>query len=838
MLAAIAVMRSPHRLTHYCISIESLLEMGTRSTSFHALILKLGLYCRYWPTPRRALQSATSVNLGHSPAKPLMHYPDAGPCTRSPSICMPDASRRQSERADQPAPEVRVKRLEGISKLTGRERYVDDLPFDDALWGMTVRTRVPRGRIREIKFGSAVDWSQFVVVDHRDIPGPNEVFLIERDQPVLASDYTRHMHEPVVLIAHPDREMCRRAVADVQIIIDQEPPALDYRLPASPEQIQRNNDNLLKVLKIEKGNTERALEQATHVVEGLYETGAQEHVYIENQGMMAWVEDGVVVTKGSMQCPYYVVNALKHALNRDESQVRVIQTPTGGGFGGKEDYPSNLALHAALLALKANRPVKIVYDRPEDMAATTKRHPAQTRHRTGFDSAGKLVAQHIDVTMDGGAYVTLSPVVLSRGIIHAAGPYACDNVRIDGRAVLTNAVPFGAFRGFGAPQTLFALERHMDVCADQLGIDPIELRRINLIRDGQTTSTGQVINDGTDRTAVLDQAAQAIRFREKQEAHESFNATEPYLRRGVGLACFWHGAGFTGSGEVALKSRLRVQGHADGRVEILSSSTEMGQGTWTVFTQIAAEHLGIAPADIIITEPDTSRVPNSGPTVASRTTMVVGRLVERACDDLRHSLGLDNAARGEAVTSAIRAWHTANPGQSLFGEAQYKKPPGINWDDDTYKGDAYGTYGWATYAAEVEIDLRTYTARVIDFVAVQEIGKVLNDTLARGQIQGGVAQGIGWALLEECKWELGGMKNCQLTNYIIPTSDDLPPIRVAFLENPYDHGAQGAKGIGELPMDGPGPAIANAIADAIGVQANIIPLTPERIMGMMDKTHA
>src|SRR5881397_636141 len=550
--------------------------------------------------------------------------------------------------------------------------------------------------------------------------------------------------------------------------------------------------------------------------------------------MIAWIEDQVLVVKGSMQCPYYVLSALKHALARDESRVRVIQTPTGGGFGGKEEYPSDIALHAALLALKAGRPVKIVYDRGEDMAATTKRHPSLVRHRTGLTKDGRLLAQDIDVVLDGGAYVTQSPVVLSRGIIHAAGPYSCDNVRIAGRAMFTNAVPFGAFRGFGAPQTLFACERHMDVIARTLGIDPIELRRINLLRDGQTTATGQVIRDGTDRLVVMEQALELSRYREKQRGHAAFNATHATLRRGSGLATFYHGAGFTGGGEVALKSQLRVAGRPDGGVEVLSANIEMGQGTLTVFTELAAGRLGLAPEDVTIAEADTTRVPNSGPTVASRTTMIVGGLVERACDDLRRRLELDDQARGKAVKEAIRRWHREHPGQPLVGEAAYEKPPGIEWDDRTYRGDAYGAFAWAAYVAEVEVDLRTCATHVIDFVAVQEVGKVLNPTLATGQVQGGVVQGIGWALMEECKWRDGAMANNQLTNYLIPTSDDVPSVRVAFLENPYPHGAGGAKGLGELPIDGPAPAILNAVARATGADPRAIPLTPEKLMELLE----
>jgi CO/xanthine dehydrogenase Mo-binding subunit len=731
-----------------------------------------------------------------------------------------------------------MQRREGLAKLTGRERYVDDLPLDGFLWAATVRSRVPRGRITAVRFGREVDWSQFVVVDHRDIPGPNDVLLIERDQPVLAAEYVRHAHEPVLLIAHPSRAAARRAARAVEVVVEPEPPALDFRVPPRPDQVQYGADNVLKRLRIEQGDVDQALAAADVVVEGVYETGAQEHVYLETQGMVAHVDGDVVVVTGSMQCPYYVLSALQHALARDETRLRVVQAATGGGFGGKEEFPSHVALHAALLALKAGRPVKLVYDRGEDMAATTKRHPSRVRHRTGLTRDGRLVAQDIDVLLDGGAYVTLSPVVLSRGIIHAAGPYHCEHVRIEGRAMFTNAVPFGAFRGFGAPQTLFACERHMDVIARTLGVDPVELRRRNLIRDGQTTATGQVIRDGTDRAAVLDRALEMSGYHAKRAEHASFNAAHSTKRRGIGLATFYHGAGFTGSGETHLASRVHVAGLPDGRVEVRTANIEMGQGTLTVFTQLAADRLGLEPEAIVIAPADTARVPNSGPTVASRTSMIVGRLVERACDQLRREVGLTDSARGGAVTDAIVRRHRANPGREPLGEAVNERPPGTAWDDTTYRGDAYGAFAWAAYVAEVEVDLRTCAARVTDFVAVQEVGKVLNETLARGQIQGGVVQGIGWALLEECRWRDGAMINAQLTNYLIPTSDDVPPIRVAFLENPYPHGAQGAKGIGELPIDGPAPAIVNAVAAATGTDPREIPLTPERLMELMEEEHS
>ena len=734
-----------------------------------------------------------------------------------------------------------MKRREGLAKLTGRERYLDDLPLPvGGLWAATVRSREARGMLRAVRFGEGVAWDDFVIVDHRDIPGQNVVVLIEDDQPVLASSEVRHVHEPVLLLAHPSRAALRHAVRAVSIEIEPQVPVLDVTTQPRPEQLQYNDDNVFKHLSVNKGDISQGFESAVHVIEGAYATGAQEHVYLETQGMLATLEAGdgegdVVVVRGSMQCPYYVHRALMTALDRPAHRVRVIQTPTGGGFGGKEEFPSMLAIHAALLALKAQRAVKLVYERSEDLAVSTKRHAAWIHHRTALDATGRLLAQDIEIAMDAGAYVTLSPVVLSRAVIHAAGPYRCPNVRIRGRSMLSNRVPSGAFRGFGAPQAHFASERHMDRVAAALGLDPVTLRQRNLLRDGDCTATGQRITDGSDRQGLLRRALEMADWEHKREQHRVWNASERWHRRGIGLAVFHHGAGFTGSGEVDLASEVHVAGLEDGRVEVLAAATEMGQGTITVLTQLAAARLGLDPEQVLVAEPDTARVPDSGPTVASRTAMIVGRLVERAADDLLARLGSrPQPGDGQALSRAIVAWHRAHPGRTLLGRARYQPPAGIVWDDQRYRGDAYGAYAWAAYVAEVEVDLTTYAARVIDFVAVQEVGKVLNEVLARGQIQGGVVQGIGWALSEEIVSRNGAMVNAQLTNYIIPTCDDTPRIRVAFEENPYPHGAQGSKGIGELPMDGPGPAIANAIAAALDVDPRVLPLRPERIMALVE----
>jgi CO/xanthine dehydrogenase Mo-binding subunit len=718
-----------------------------------------------------------------------------------------------------------IPRVDGLGKLSGSTKYVDDLTMPGMMFGGTIRSQVPRGRITKIHFDPSINWDEYVVVDHRDITGHNEIRLLELDQPALVASEIRHKHEAVVLIAHESMEAVRRALRAVRIEVDPLPAVLDMCQDLTPDLIQYGSDNVFKTIDIRKGDPSAVFANAAHVVEGVYETGSQEHVYLETQGVIAYHDDERLVIKGTLQCPFYVLDALTHFFDRTADAFRVVQTPTGGGFGGKEDYPSVLAIHAALLCEKAGKPVKIIYDRQEDMAVTTKRHPSRMRHRTALDRDGKLLAIEIEVILDGGAYMTLSPVVLSRGVIHAAGPYACDNVHIHGEVRLTNTPPNGAFRGFGAPQTLFATERHMDVIAETIGIDPVELRRRNIIRDGQTTATSQVIDDGVDRVAIMDRALELADYHDRIAKHQTENATHPYLRRGVGFATIYHGAGFTGAGETYLESEVWVEGMPDGSVEVLSANTEMGQGTETVLQQIAGNTLKMPSAQVRVATPDTSRVPNSGPTVASRTVMIVGRLVERACEDLMRQVGADG----------IRAWHDKHPSQRLLGKAKYETPASIQWDDEAYRGDAYGCFAWATYVAEVEVDLRTYGVRVTDFVALQEVGKVIHPTLATGQIQGGVAQGIGWALMEEVVVKDGAMVNNQMTNYVIPTAGDLPPLRVFFDEQPSRFGPGGAKGIGELPMDGPAPAILNAVSRALSTSLNVVPLTPERLMQHLDE---
>jgi CO/xanthine dehydrogenase Mo-binding subunit len=689
----------------------------------------------------------------------------------------------------------RVPRKEGVAKVTGTARYIDDISFPGMLHGATVRSTIPRGRILSVR--RAFDIRGFTIADYRDIPGKNVVALIEDDQPCLAEREVRHDAEPILLLAHARKEKLLSAKVEIE-----------YR-PLEPNFDPGRSEKIFKEIRIEKGKVERGFDAAETIVEGEYRVGLQEQLYIETNGVIAVPEKGGITLYGSLQCPYYVHKALRVLLNLPAEKIRVVQTETGGGFGGKEEYPSMIAGHASILALKAKRPVKIVYDRVEDMLATTKRHPGVIRHRTGVAKDGRLTAIEIDILLDGGAYVTLSPVVLSRAALHATGPYRCDDVRIRGRVVMTNTPPNGAFRGFGAPQTQFAAEVHMERIAEALGMDPVRLREINAFRPGDTTATGQKLGKDTSAVKVLREAVKRTDFRRRRRQLTGSN-------RGIGLSLFFHGSGFTGGGEIKLASKASLELTKRG-ARILVGSTEIGQGTRTMHAQIVADRLGIPYERVEVSEADTGRVPDSGPTVASRTCMIVGKILENCAREMKRRLGRMTPAE------------YLDKNGPLVITKEYDRPAEMRWSDETYEGDAYGAYGWGCDVAEVERDPDTWEVRPVRVTAVQEIGKAIHPILAAGQIEGGTAQGIGYALLEEVAMRDGRMANAQLTNYTVPTTMDTPPLETVILENPYEHGPFGAKGVGEMPMDGPAPAIVNAIRH-MGLDVREIPATPERLM--------
>ncbi|MEA2650382.1 MAG: hypothetical protein QOI85_103 [Chloroflexota bacterium] len=752
-----------------------------------------------------------------------MERPSLTVRTLPPGVAAPDTAPLVIP-TDAPAPgrarSLAPLRREGPAKLTGEAKYADDLVFPGAWFGATIRSAQPHARLLGIELDDAFDWKRIIVVTADDIPGENIVSLIADDQPVLVpvGGEIRHQAEACALIAAPDRGTLREARRHVRLRTE--------RLPAVFDPLESEHE--FAHYTVARGDAATAMAAAELVIEGTYRVGHQEQLYIENQAMIAVPrEDGGVTVHGSLQCPYYIHKAMKRALNMGNELAVVVQAETGGGFGGKEEYPSVIALHAALLALKCRKPVRMIYDRHEDISATTKRHPAVVRYRSGVSDTGELIAQEVEVIMDGGAYCTLTPVVLSRGVLHAGGPYRCENVRITGRAMATNTPPNGAFRGFGAPQTEFAAEMQINRIADALDASPLDLRRRWVYREGDVTPTGQVLRESVGGIEVLEAAAAESAFDRTHAQTRSMREGRTDGARtatGIGLALAWHGAGFTGSGEVRLASVASLELTDDGRLRILTASTEMGQGTKTIFPQLVADALGIEYDQVEIAPQDTSIVPDSGPTVASRTAMVVGGLLIKAAERLR--------VRVEEATGRPFGESYREAGPMRIDE-QFVPYPGEPFDDKQYTGDAYPAFGWAAAVARVEVDLDTGEVAVRECVSADDIGRVIHPILAEGQVEGGTLQAIGYATIEEMKLVDGRYLNDRLATYLIPTSLDAPRIKSILVEKPYSGAPHGAKGVGELPMDVGAPAVVAAIHDAAGVWIHDLPATPERILAAL-----
>ncbi|MBW2523422.1 MAG: xanthine dehydrogenase family protein [Deltaproteobacteria bacterium] len=733
-----------------------------------------------------------------------------------------------------------VSRVDGPAKLTGRARYVDDYPpLEGELAGRTVRSSVPRGLLRAIRLDPGFDWSDVTVVTAEDVPD-NVVALIEDDQPVLARDRVNHVYGPVALVACRDRGKLERACRAIEVDVEPLPAVLDPLEAMRGERVVWGEDNVQKRYRIRRGRADaadpvagirRALAECSVVVRGRYSTHHHDQLYVEPQGVLAyWNEAGVHVL-GSMQCPYYVQKGFLRTFRLSPDQVHVTQAVTGGGFGGKEEYPTLLALHAALLARKSGRPVRMIYDRTEDLEATTKRHPSVTEVVSGCDRDGRLRALHLTTVFDAGAYVTLTPVVLSRGVLHAGGPYRWDDVLIEGVSVATNTPPNGAYRGFGVPQTMWAIERHLDRIARELRRDPVELKAQNLLAVGDCLPTGQRLRDSVGVSECVDRALRASEYRLKRRLGPR---REGRRSRGIGASVFIHGAGFTGSGEQRLKGKVAVDLRSGGRLQVRSASTDIGQGTTTVFSQIAADAAGLPLDRIEVAVPCTTHVPDSGPTVASRTVMVVGSIVEQATRIVAARVRREqDAAGGSFAEAGDRLLAREGEVGSLV---QYSHPDWVHWNEETYQGDAYPAYAWACDVAEVEVDLDTLEVEVVGFWTAADVGKAIHPVQCKGQLEGGALQGIGWALNEEVVWEDGRIVNPRMTNYIVPTALDAPPFETILVEQPYPGGpGGGAKGIGELPMDGAAPAIAAAVENATGLAADHLPLTPERLLQLVEE---
>jgi CO/xanthine dehydrogenase Mo-binding subunit len=702
-----------------------------------------------------------------------------------------------------------VVRTDFEEKISAMSRYVDDLTFKDMLYAKTVRSQRTRAKIKNITVPYLDDG--YFTVDYKDIPASNIVKEILDDQPFFANGEVNFVGEPIMLIVGTDPHKVAELAEKVVIDYEDLTPVLSYEDSLRKDIIPIYGlDNCFAEYELCRGNAEKAFATAEKVVERTYETGYQEHVYMEPQGMIAVYEHRTITVYGSMQCPYYIKHALEKAFGWNSERIRIVQTTTGGAFGGKEEFPSIIAGHAAFAAFKTGKPVKLIYEREEDIISTTKRHPSVITIKTALDSNQKITAVDIDIKLNAGAYAGLSSVVLQRAMFCSTGVYNFENFIIKGKAYATNTVPSGAFRGFGGPQAIFAIETHMNTLAFMLHQDVIDFKSRYMVKTGDKTTTGGTFRGSLKLPEIVNRVKEMADYKNLCSEKNSVNS----IKKGVGFSIFLHGCGFTGNGEQqVIKASTVLKKNYDGTVSICISNVEMGQGLGTVMRKIVASSLGIDISKVIYTAVDTDKVPDSGPTVASRSTMIVGGLLVKACEKLK------------------QRWDEEG---MVEVQADYQQPSWLEWDNELLKGDAYPSYSWGADIALVSVDTLTYELSIEKIWTVMDIGIPIDTNTLRGQIEGGILQGVGYSSCEVMSMKEGRILQKNLTDYIIPSSKDSVDISLDYIINPYENGPFGAKGAGEIPFLGVGPAVAGAVLDAIKKPVYKLPLTAEYLMEVIE----
>ncbi|OQW98441.1 MAG: hypothetical protein BWK68_00570 [Elusimicrobia bacterium A5] len=743
-----------------------------------------------------------------------------------------------------------VTRNDVFEKVTGIAKYIDDYKFGDMLYGATVRATVPHGNIKSLNSEPALKIDGVVsVYTHKDIPGKNEVPFIFCDYPLLAEKKVLFHGQPVALVVAKTPEIAKFAAKKVEVTYQELPAITDVHQSLKKDAVKIfGADNIFKKYDIVRGDAEKAFLTADVVVEGTYTTNYQVHAYLEPQGMIAdSTPEGGVVIYGSMQCPFYIHDAISHILNVPQNKVRIVQTTTGGAFGGKEDVPSIVAGHAALAAYLSKKPVKIIYSREEDFQSMSKRHPSYIEIKYAADKKGKITVAKVRYILDGGAFSTLSPVVLWRGAVHAAGPYNIPNVKIEAICAATNKVPSGAFRGFGQPQATFANESLLDELAVKLNMSPLKLRRLNMMKIGSRTATGQKITRSCGLEKVV---RQVVKKSDWAQIYLPPEKRTGMVRTGIGIAASFYGVGLGAGGKYLDRAGSYVQVQKDGTVIIAIGNTELGQGVFTVISQIAAETLGAPYKFVRVLKPDTTRVPDSGPTVASRSTLMSGNAVKNAAEIIRSRIAqmvlkMLGVKSGVIKSDGKNYFLSANPRKKVAYQEVVKKCYGerinltsngwyvgedVTFSDKDGQGNAYYAYSYSATVAIVQVNTETGEVEVKKLVSGHDIGKAINPQLCEGQIEGGVIQSLGWALTENLVLKNGVIINPSFAGYLIPTSSDIPEIIPLIVEEPYDDGPYGAKGLGEPPMITPATAISNAIYNATGWRTNKLPVTPEVLL--------
>ena len=725
---------------------------------------------------------------------------------------------------------ARLPRLDGVPKVTGHDAFGADAVPADALWIRVVRSPHARARFTLGDLGP-LRARLAAVLTAADVPFNGYGIYPEiKDQPVLADGEVRYRGEAVVALVGDRATVLAIRDDEVPIAWTPEPPlsGIDAATAKDAPLVQADKPkNLLLDGGIKHGNVDDAFSKCAAVADGTFETTFVEHAYIEPEaGWAVRVSDRIEI-QASTQTPYMDRDEVASVMRLRPEAVRIVPTACGGGFGGKLDLSVQPLI--AIAAWKLGRPVALVYTRPESMAASTKRHPARVTAKFGCDAAGKLLACDVIATFDTGAYASWGPTVANRVPVHAMGPYAVPNVRTWGEAFFTNGPPAGAFRGFGVPQAAIAHEAMMDELADELAIDRLEFRHRNALRAGDTTATGQVLA----HSAGLPQCLEALRphWRKAHDDVAAFTAKGGPLRRGVGIGCMWYGIGNT---SMSNPSRMKVGLSPAGTLTLYSGALDIGQGSNTIMVQIAADALGLPASEFQLITGDTDLTADAGKTSASRQTFVSGKAAELAGRDLRQQIlrlanagpeatfALDDAKLLVRDGGVVRTLDLATVG-GLMGEGSFD-PPTTPLDQDG-QGVPYATYAFAAQIATVEVDTELGTVKVLRMVAAHDVGKAINPTLVEGQIEGGIAQGLGLALMEE--YLPGRTEN--LHDYLIPTIGDVPEIECLLIEDREPLGPSGAKGVGEPGLVPTAPAILGAVHHATGVRATKVPLLPHRL---------
>jgi CO/xanthine dehydrogenase Mo-binding subunit len=705
----------------------------------------------------------------------------------------------------------KIIRIDAEDKLLGKSKYIGDIEFENMLFAKTVRSDRVRAKIRSIKYPKLPEG--YFIVDKNDVPGLNKVKVVENDQPFFADGVVNYIGEPIALVIGESKERILDLISQIEIEYEDLEAVYTIEDGLKTSKPLFGEDNCFADYHYSKNSLEEIKSKAKYIISGEYRTGYQEQMYLEPQGVVGIYNDGKVEVHGSMQCPYYVKGAVEQCMGFEPENVRIVQSTTGGAFGGKEDYPSLIAGHVAVAAYKAKQPVQLIFDREEDVEVTPKRHPSLIHLTSYIDKNHKVIGMEADIKLDGGAYLTLSTIVLQRAIFAAIGAYNVEHVFVRGRAVATNTVPSGAFRGFGAPQSLFALETHMEKCAKELGIDALDFKLNNLMKQNDRSSTNGIMRDPIILPEIVERIDELSKFRKKKAEFAKHNKTNPEKLKGIGMSIFFHGGGFTGSGEQDhIKAKVKLHKSSDGKVNLLLSNVEMGQGVHTTMRKIAAKALELPIESIAYNNPDTDYTMDSGPTVASRTIMVVGKLVQEACEELKSN------------------WIN-NEEQIVI--TNYKQPEGFSWDGKNFIGDVYNSYSWGVNVVEVSVDPITFQTDVDHIWAIYDIGKAIDEMVVRGQIEGGIIQGLGYGGLEVMEVKKGKIQQKSITDYIIPTSKDVPKITSELMNVPYIHGPYGAKGLGELTLIGTAPAYSLAVSNALDMEINKIPVKPEELIKLV-----